>query len=84
MLYEKSLKVKRLSNIKVSSEIGTQKFEMGVKQSGGSRHATRNLSGQRRFCVGQFNKHFVKNTRKKGIRGNIVEFFLLNTLKTTF
>ena len=50
MLYEKSLKVKRLSNIKVSSEIGTQTFEMGVKQSGGSRHATRNLSGQRRFC----------------------------------
>ena len=50
MLYEKSLKVKRLSNLKVSSEIGTQKFEMGVKQSGGSRHATRNLSGQRRFC----------------------------------
>ena len=31
-----------------------------------------------------FDKHFVKNTRKKTWEGNIFHFFLLDTLKTTF
>ena len=31
-----------------------------------------------------FNEHFVKNTKKEATQGNIVEFFLLDTLKTTF
>ena len=34
--------------------------------------------------LGHFDKHFVKNTRKKALQGNILEFFLLDTLKTTF
>ena len=33
---------------------------------------------------GHFDKHFVKNTRKRGPQGNILESFLLDTLKTTF
>ena len=32
----------------------------------------------------QFNKHFMKNTRKKTPQGKTLEFFLLDTLKTTF
>ena len=31
-----------------------------------------------------FDKHFVKNSRKKGPAGKILEFFLTDTLKTTF
>ena len=34
--------------------------------------------------LGHFNKHFVKNTRKMASQGNILEFFLLVTLETTF
>ena len=34
--------------------------------------------------LGHFCKHFVKNTRKKATQGKIWEFFLLDTLKTTF
>ena len=33
---------------------------------------------------GYFNKHFLKYSRKKGPAGKISEFFLLDTLKTTF
>ena len=32
----------------------------------------------------QFNKHFVKTKEKEAPQGNIFEFFLLDTLKTTF
>ena len=32
--------------------------------------------------LGHFDKHFVKNSRKKA--GKVWEFFLLDTLKTTF
>ena len=31
--------------------------------------------------VSRFDKHFIKNTRKKAPQGNILEFFLLDTLK---
>ena len=31
-----------------------------------------------------FDKHFVKNSSKEGPAGKISEFFLLDTLKTTF
>ena len=34
--------------------------------------------------LGHFNKHFIKNTRKRGQHQNILEFFLLGALKTTF
>ena len=34
--------------------------------------------------LGHFDKHFVKNTRKKVPPEKILEFFLLDTLKTTF
>ena len=34
--------------------------------------------------LGHFYKRFVKNTRKKAPQGKIWEFFLLDTLKTTF
>ena len=34
--------------------------------------------------LGHLNKHSVKSTRKKTPQGNILEFFLLDTLKTTF
>ena len=34
--------------------------------------------------LGHFDKHFVKNTRKKAPPRKILEFFLLDTLKTTF
>ena len=34
--------------------------------------------------LGQFYKHFVKNTRKKAPHGKIGEFFFLDTLKPTF
>ena len=34
--------------------------------------------------LGHFDKHFVKNTRKKVPLEKILEFFLLDTLKTTF
>ena len=34
--------------------------------------------------LGHFYKHFVKNTRKKAPQGKMWEFFLLDTLKTTF
>ena len=34
--------------------------------------------------LGHFDKHFVKNSRKKTPSGKISEFFLLDTLKTTF
>ena len=34
--------------------------------------------------LGHFDKHFVKNLIKKGPTGKISEFFLLDTLKTTF
>ena len=34
--------------------------------------------------LGHFNKHFIKNTRNRGPAGNILKFFLLDTLKTTF
>ena len=34
--------------------------------------------------LGHFDKHFVKNTRKKVPPENILEFFLLDSFKTTF
>ena len=34
--------------------------------------------------LGHFDKHFVKNSRKKDPAGKISEFLLLDTLKTTF
>ena len=34
--------------------------------------------------LGHFDKHFVKNSRKIGPAGKISEFFLPDTLKTTF
>ena len=34
--------------------------------------------------LGHFDKHFVKHTRKGAPQGKILEFFLLDTLKTTF
>ena len=34
--------------------------------------------------LGHFDKHFVKNSGKKGSARKISEFFLLDTLKTTF
>ena len=37
--------------------------------------------------LGHFDKHLVKNTRKRGPagpQGSILEFFLLDTLKSTF
>ena len=34
--------------------------------------------------LGHFEKHFVKNSRKKDPGGKISEFFLLDTLQTTF
>ena len=49
------------------------------------RCATRNFSGHWSFVeLGHFDKHFVKNTRKKGPAWKIWEFFLLDTLKTIF
>ena len=33
--------------------------------------------------LGHFDKYFVKSTRKKAPQGNILEFFLLHTTKTT-
>ena len=34
--------------------------------------------------LGHFDKHFIKQTRKKAQQGKILEFFLLDILKTTF
>ena len=34
--------------------------------------------------LGHFDKHFIKKLRKKAPQGKILEFFLLDTLKTTF
>ena len=34
--------------------------------------------------LGHFDKHFIKKPRKKAPQGKILEFFLLDTLKTTF
>ena len=34
--------------------------------------------------LGHFHKHFIKKSRKKAPQGSILEFFLLDTLKTTF
>ena len=34
--------------------------------------------------LGHFGKHFIKKSRKKAPQGKILEFFLLDTLKTTF
>ena len=34
--------------------------------------------------LGHFDKHFIKKSRKKAPRGKILEFFLLDTLKSTF
>ena len=34
--------------------------------------------------LGQLDKHFVKDTRKKALQENILDYFLLDTLKTTF
>ena len=34
--------------------------------------------------LGHFDKHFVKTQEKKVSQGKILEFFLLDTLKTTF
>ena len=55
------------------------------------RCATRNFSGQdggggaRGYVeLVHFDKHLVKNTRKRGPAGKLWESFLLDTLKTTF
>ena len=34
--------------------------------------------------LGHFDKHFIKKSRKKARQGKILEFFLLDTPKTTF
>ena len=34
--------------------------------------------------LGHFDKHFIKTTKRKGPTGNILKFFLLGILKTTF
>ena len=34
--------------------------------------------------LGHFNKHFIKSTRKNANEGIILEFFLLDILKTLF
>ena len=49
------------------------------------RRATRNFQGRGGFVkLGHFDKHFIKKSRKKAPQGKILEFFLLDTLKTTF
>ena len=61
----------------------TQSVKIHIKECNyfGYIRATRNLSGHGRFVeFGHFDKHFVKNTRKKGPAGKILEFFLLDTL----
>ena len=43
------------------------------------------FQGRRGFVkLGHFDKHFIKKSRKKASQGKILEFFLLDTLKTTF
>ena len=34
--------------------------------------------------LGHFDKNFIKKSRKKAPQGKILEFFILDTLKTTF
>ena len=34
--------------------------------------------------LGPFDKHFIKKSRKKAPPGKVLEFFVLDTLKTTF
>ena len=36
------------------------------------------------LVIGYFNKHFIRNKRKRALQGNILEFFLLDTFETTF
>ena len=36
------------------------------------------------LVIGYFNKHFIRNKRKRTLQGNILEFFLLDTFETTF
>ena len=49
------------------------------------RHAANIFQDRGGFVeLGHFDKHFVKNARKKRPQGNILVFFLLDTLKTTF
>ena len=49
------------------------------------RHANRNCSGQGGSVeLRHFDKHFVKTQEKKVLQGNILEFFLICTIKTTF
>ena len=49
------------------------------------RRATSNFLGQGDFVkLRHLDKHFVKNSRKKGPAGKISVFFFLDTLKTTF
>ena len=44
-----------------------------------------NFQGRRSFMeLRHFDKHFVKNKKKKAPQGKISKFFLLDTLKTTF
>ena len=44
-----------------------------------------NFQDRRDFVeLGHFNKHFIKSTRKKANEGIILEFFLLDILKTLF
>ena len=43
------------------------------------------FQGRRIFMeIGHFDKHFVKNTRKKRPNEKHLEYFLLDTMKTTF
>ena len=49
------------------------------------RHASRNCSGQGGSVkLRHFDKHFIKTQEKKVLQGNILGFFLVCTVKTTF
>ena len=50
-----------------------------------TKRAKRNFQGMGCFVeLGHFEKKIIKNIRKKGPQRNVLEFFLLDTLKATF
>ena len=68
----------QLSRQKYSEQCQTFKTQRFEKKK------TRKRKRKKDQEPGHFDKLFVKNTKKEPMQGNILEFFLLDTLKTAF
>ena len=72
--------------VQITEQLSRQKYSEQCQTFKTQRFAKKKKrkKGKKDQEPGHFDKLFVKNTKKEAMQGNILEFFLLDTLKTAF